>query len=60
MLEKWSEHVEKWMKSAKDLGRSVSFEYWGAHEILERLSRAGHTGRRYFWFNEHVFGEGSF
>ena len=33
----------------------VEFHFWGSHEIMERLSRAEHHGRHFFWFNEELF-----
>jgi hypothetical protein len=50
-LGRWNEHVETW-KSWRKSGPAVEFEYWGAHEIWERLGRAENRGRYRFWF-EH-------
>ncbi len=33
----------------------VDIDYWGNHEILERLSREEHRGRFYFWFGKNRF-----
>ena len=33
----------------------VEFIWWGSSEIIERLSRREHTGRRFFWFGQHEF-----
>jgi hypothetical protein len=54
-MDKWQDHVEKWKKQAHDLGMHTEFEYWGQHEIVERLSRDEHKGRYYFWFNREFF-----
>lgn len=54
-MDKWNDHVEKWKEWAQEKGMSVEFEYWGEHEILERLSREEHRGRFFFWFNKEFF-----
>jgi Fe-S cluster biosynthesis and repair protein YggX len=54
-MDKWNEHVEKWQKWAQNKGMSVSFPYWGEHEIFERLTREEHQGRHLFWFNSELF-----
>lgn len=51
LVDYWNEHVAKWKKWASDAGISVQFQYWGKHEVFERLSRAEHRGRLHFWFN---------
>jgi hypothetical protein len=55
-MSEWDAHVETWTQWAKDRGVEVSFEYWGDHEISERLSLDEHHGRHYFWFHEDRFG----
>jgi hypothetical protein len=55
-MSEWDAHVETWTQWAKDRGMEVSFEYWGDHEISERLSFEEHHGRHYFWFREDRFG----
>lgn len=54
-MDKWNDHVGKWQDWAKEKGMSVKFDYWGEHEIWERLSREVHRGRYYFWFNKDLF-----
>jgi len=54
-LEKWNDHVEKWQGWAADQGRTVEFEYWGASEIVDRLSQDQHCGRVFFWFQRDYF-----
>lgn len=54
-MDKWNEHVEKWRGWAQDRGMSVSFIYWGEHEIFERLTREEHRGRYLFWFKSELF-----
>lgn len=52
---KWEEHIAKWHTWANGSGHSVEFEYWGAHEIVNRLSQAQHRGRVFFWFEKEFF-----
>ena len=54
--ERWDEHVAKWSKWASDRGMKVEFVYWGSHELIERLTRPVHIGRRRFWFDVQGFG----
>jgi len=56
-MDKWNEHVDKWQSWAKEKGKSVEFNYWGEHEIWERLSREEHRGRYFFWFNKELFSQ---
>ena len=56
-MDKWNEHVQMWEGWAIARGMAVTFEYWGAHELLERLSREEHRGRYYFWFHRDLFSQ---
>jgi len=56
-MDKWKEHVVKWQSWAEEKGRSVEFNYWGEHEVWERLSREEHRGRYFFWFNKELFSQ---
>lgn len=56
-MDKWNEHVVKWQSWAKEKVRSVEFNYWGEHEVWERLSREEHRGRYFFWFNKELFSQ---
>jgi hypothetical protein len=56
-MDKWNEHVQVWEGKATAKGMAVVFEYWGAHEIFERLSREEHRGRYYFWFHRDLFSQ---
>lgn len=56
-LERWNDHVEEWKKWAQEKGMSVEFEYWGEHEILERLSREENRGRCLYWFNKEFLSQ---
>ena len=54
-MDTWNERVERWKRWAQEKGMSVEFEYWGEHQIFERLSREEHRGRHFFWFNRELF-----
>jgi hypothetical protein len=54
-LDKWNDRVIKWQSYAK--GRNISFNYWGDHEIIIRLSKEEHKGRWFFWFREESCGD---
>jgi len=56
-MDKWNERVRVWRGWATDKGMAVEFEYWGDHEIFERLSREEHRGRYYFWFRQNLFSD---
>lgn len=50
----WNNHVEKWERWATEKSMNVAFDFWGTHEITERLSREEHRGRHFFWFHKDV------
>jgi hypothetical protein len=56
-MDRWNEHVEKWQGWAQEKDMSVQFNYWGEHEIWERLSREEHRGRHFFWFNKELLSQ---
>ncbi len=56
-MDKWNKHVGNWTKWAEEKSMSIVYQYWGNSEIIERLSRAEHAGRRYFWFHEAEFSQ---
>lgn len=51
-MDRWNHHVEQWKQMAVSKGMSIDFDYWGNHEIFDRLSRDEYRGRVYFWFNQ--------
>ena len=55
LFDKWQKRVEKWTNWTNDAGLEIQFEYWGNHEILDRLSREEHRGRFHFWFGKEFF-----
>ncbi len=56
-LDKWNERVQTWQGWGQEKGMSVEFDYWGKHEIFERLSRDEHRGRYFFWFNRELLSQ---
>jgi hypothetical protein len=56
-MDKWNEHVQEWEGWAVARGMAVVFEYWGAHQLFDRLSREEHRGRYYFWFHRDLFSQ---
>lgn len=56
-MQRWEEHVSKWEGWAQDRGMNVEFVWWGAFELVERLTQPEHIGRRFFWFDERYFDE---
>jgi hypothetical protein len=54
-MRRWNAHVVKWKRWATKADLEVDFCYWGSHELVFRLTRDEHTGRRYYLFNQQVF-----
>jgi len=54
-MDKWNARVVIWTQWATDAGRTVTFVYWGTHELGIRLSKEEHRGRLYFWFHHEAF-----
>jgi len=54
-MERWNIYMKKWERLAKEKGMIVKFDYWGSHEIFERLCREESRGRYFFWFNKELF-----
>ena len=59
-MDKWNDHVSKWETRAHNRGMNVRFVWWGSSELIDRLSREEHAGRRFFWFGQHEFGQNWF
>ncbi|MDE0078902.1 MAG: hypothetical protein OXO50_15385 [Caldilineaceae bacterium] len=53
-FDRWTDRVEKWKGWVAERNMCVDFSFWGTHEVVERLSRAEHLGRHFFWFNEEI------
>ncbi len=56
-MDRWDDHLAKWDGWAQDRGMNVKFVWWGSSELIDRLSRDEHTGRRFFWFWQHEFSQ---
>jgi hypothetical protein len=54
-MQRWDEHVEKWLGWATARGMVIEFVWWGSHELLDRLAHSQHVGRVRFWFDIHGF-----
>ena len=59
-MQRWDARVKKWCEWADERGMCVEFIWWGSSELIERLSKNEHLGRRYFWFGEHGFDQSWF
>ena len=56
-MDRWKAHVSKWEGWAQGMGMDVKFVWRGSSELIERLSREEHAGRRFFWFSQREFGQ---
>ena len=56
-MDRWNDHLAKWQGWAKDRDMNVDFVWWGSSELIYRLSRQEHIGRRFFWFGQHEFSQ---
>ena len=54
-MQRWEGRVSKWEGWAQERGMNVEFVWWGASELIERLSLSEHAGRLFFWFDERYF-----
>jgi len=52
--QKWLDHVAKWSGWGAAKGRSVQFEWWGSHELLDRLATRTNSGLTMFWFDAAI------
>lgn len=57
VMEAWDARVQKWSNWAADKQRSITFTFWGEHELFDRLTRREHEGRYFFWFHQPLFGD---
>lgn len=55
VMDRWNTKVREWTAYSEKEGRRIEFVYWGASELIERLSQDKHVGRRLFWFNQEEF-----
>lgn len=56
-LQRWESHVKKWAEWAQVRCMNVEFVWWGSSELIDRLSRNEHAGRRRYWFGQQEFGQ---
>src|ERR1051325_10340990 len=47
-MDQWNDRVARWQGWCREKGMSVEFNYWGEHQLWERLSKEEHRGRHYF------------
>ncbi|WP_046216662.1 NACHT domain-containing protein [Paenibacillus wulumuqiensis] len=59
-MDRWNTKVEEWKKYAKKLGRTIEIDYWGSSELIYRLSKEIHAGRKLFWFSTEEFSDNWF
>lgn len=50
----WSEEVVKWEAAAAELGRTVTVEFLGAHDLITALTLDHNAGRLRYWFDASV------
>lgn len=53
--DRWDQHKKKWKKWAAARGMSITFIYWGSHQLLAFLADPQHFGRVRFWFDVQRF-----
>lgn len=54
-MDVWEAKAKAWKQYAKRKRRTIEFEYWGNHEIFQRLAKDENRGRRAYWFNTEIF-----
>ena len=54
-MDRWNQHVQKWVGWAQQRNMQVEFVWWGASELVQRLSQPQQIGRLYYWFGNHGF-----
>ncbi|MCX4862135.1 hypothetical protein [Streptomyces canus] len=53
--DRWNTNVAQWQMDLPGLA-DVTIKFVGGGELLERLSRPGNEGRRWFWFEQRALG----
>ncbi len=59
-MDRWNQRVQKWVGWARQRNMQVEFEWWGASELVAKLSQPQQIGRLYYWFGNHGFDQGWF
>ncbi len=54
-LDRWNQRVQKWVDWAQQRNMQVEFVWWGASELVAKLSQPQQIGRLYYWFGNHGF-----
>ena len=56
--DEWKKRIEKWEKLASKESRTIEFEFWGKHELVQFLTidHPMYSGRALYWLNEPVLG----
>ena len=54
-MDRWQQRVQKWVGWAQQRNMQVDFVWWGASELVGRLSQPQQIGRLYYWFGSHGF-----
>ena len=52
-MDRWNQHVQKWVGWAQQRNMQVEFVWWGASELVARLSQPQQIGRLYYWFGNY-------
>lgn len=55
-LEKWREWKERWILSAKKMGRDITIDLWDKSQLIIRLSQDSYvySGRILYWFDREL------
>lgn len=54
-MDHWNQRVRKWEMWAQQRNMQVEFAWWGASELVDKLSQPRQIGRLYYWFGDHGF-----
>ena len=54
-MDRWNHRVQKWVGWDQQRNMQVEFLWWGASELVEKLSQPQQIGRLYYWFGNHGF-----
>lgn len=54
-MDEWLKREKRWKEDSEKLGRKIEFDYWGSHEIIQRLQEENNRGIVKFWFDKELF-----
>lgn len=61
LKDRWDEKVTEWSAFAREThNREIEIPLWNSSELLDRLSRKEHEGRKHFWFAQEEFSDSWF